>query len=132
MRALVLGVAAAVALVGAQVATASSANAAALSCTVRVPNPTQQYAAYVYTLIEVNCNKSVSFIGGYVSLYRDGTWLGSVSTYLYNTPYAYKINMVSCVPGNYYAVGYGFANLDGGAPDVAQSITSPTAAIACT
>jgi hypothetical protein len=83
-------------------------------------------------LVEVKCNQSVSFIGGYVSLYRDGTWLGNVDVYLNDRSYAYKLNLVSCVPGNYHAMGYGFANLDGGAPDFAQRTTTPTVAITCT
>jgi hypothetical protein len=123
--ALILGVAA-------TLGTAQPAAAAALSCTVRILTPTQLYTTNVYTLVEVSCNQSVSFIGGYVSLYRDGTHLGTVDVYLYNRSYAYKLNMVSCVPGNYHVMGYGFANLDGGAPDVAQRVTTPTVPITCT
>jgi hypothetical protein len=119
------------ALAGVQVATGSAANAAALSCTVAIGDPTQLYTSSVYTYVQVACNEVVSFIGGYVSLYRDSTWLGSADVYLHNTTAAYKLNLVSCVPGNYRAVGYGFANLDGGAPDVAQSITTATVAITC-
>ena len=132
MPSLVLGVATVVALAGAQVATVSTANAAALSCTVTIPNPTQLYTSSVYTYVQVSCNQVVSFIGGYVSLYRESTWLGSADVYLHNTTAAYALNLVSCVPGNYRAVGYGFADLDGGAPDVAQSITTPTVTITCT
>jgi hypothetical protein len=29
-------------------------------------------------------------------------------------------------------MGYGFANLDGGAPDITQRTTTPTVAITCT
>jgi hypothetical protein len=48
--------------------------------------------------VEVNCNQAVSFIGGYVSLYRDGTHLGSVDIYQYNSPYVYKLNTSTAVP----------------------------------
>ena len=132
VRALVLGAAAAAALATTQVATASGANAAALSCNLRIANPTQLYTSNVYTLVEVSCNQSVGYIGGYVSLYRDGTWLGSVDTYLYDMMYAYKLNMVSCVPGNYYAAGYAFANINGGSPEYDLRTTTPTVAITCT
>ena len=126
--------AAAVALVtsAAPAASASSTKASAVSCNIRIADPTQQYTSYVYTLVEVSCNQSVGYIGGYVSLYRDGTWLGSVDTYLYNRSYAYKINMVSCVPGNYFAAGFGFANIDGGSPDFTLRKTTQTVAITCT
>ncbi len=126
--------AAAVALVAstAPAASASSAKAAAVDCDIRIADPTQLYTSNVYTLVEVSCNQIVSFIGGYVSLYRDGTYLGSVDTYLYDRSYAYKLNMVSCVPGNYFAMGYGFANIDGGAPDFTLRKTTQTVAISCT
>jgi hypothetical protein len=123
--ALFLGVAAATAV-------AQPAEAAALSCTVRILPPTQLYTSSVYTLVEVNCNQSVSFIGGYVSLYRDGVHLGTVDVYLNNRSYAYKLNLVSCVPGNYHVMGYGFANLDGGAPDVAERVATAPVPITCT
>ncbi len=134
MRALALGAAAALALGGspAQAATASSASAAALNCAITITNPTQLYTTYVYAYVEVKCNQSVSFIGGYLSLYRDGTHLGYAETYQNNAAYAYKINMVSCVPGNYHVMGYGFANLDGGPPDFSQRVATTPIAITCT
>jgi hypothetical protein len=113
-------------------ASAAPAKAAALDCSIRILDPTQLYASYVYTLVEVNCNQAVSFIGGYVSLYRDGTHLGSVDIYQYNSPYVYKINMVACVPGNYHVMGYGFANLDGGAPDISKRVATTPIPITCT
>jgi opacity protein-like surface antigen len=134
MRALTLGAAAALVLGAspAQAATASGASAAALNCAITISNPTQLYTTYVYAYVEVSCNQKVSFIGGYLSLYRDGTYLAYAETYQHNLAYAYKLNMVSCVPGNYHVMGYGFANLDGGAPDFSQRVASTPIAITCT
>ncbi|MFC6080137.1 hypothetical protein [Sphaerisporangium aureirubrum] len=134
MRALALAAVATLALGGitTQPASASSAKAAALSCPIRITDPATVGGSYVYSLVEVNCNQRVSYIGGYLSLYRDGVYLGYAETYLYNTAYAYKINMVACVPGNYHVMGYGFANLDGGAPDFSLRVASTPAYISCT
>lgn len=115
-----------------QPASAASAKAAALSCPIRITDPVALYGTSVYSLVEVNCNQRVSYIGGYLSLYRDGVFLNYAETYLYNTSYAYKLNMVTCVPGNYHVMGYGFANLDGGAPDFSLRVASTPTYISCT
>ncbi|MEV0230158.1 hypothetical protein [Nonomuraea sp. NPDC050786] len=134
MRILALGTAAALVLGAspAQAATASSMSATALNCAITISNPIQLYTTSVYAYVEVSCNQKVSFIGGYLSLYRDGTYLGYAETYQSNVAYAYKINMVSCVPGNYHVMGYGFANLDGGAPDFSQRVATTPITITCT
>lgn len=129
-----MGVAAVLALSGiiSQPASASSAKAAALSCPIRVTDPVALYGLNVYSLVEVSCNQRVSYIGGYLSLYRDGVFLKYEEIYLYNTSYAYKLNMVTCVPGNYHVMGYGFANFDGGAPDFSLRVASTPTYISCT
>ncbi|GAB1817467.1 hypothetical protein [Herbidospora sp. RD11066] len=134
MRTLALCAAATLALgaPSAQAATAAGTNAAALSCGITISNPTQLYTTNVYAYVEVNCNQSVVYIGGYLSLYRDGTFLGYAETYLNNRAYAYKLNMVACVPGAYHVMGYGFANLDGGAPDFSQRVATTPISITCT
>lgn len=133
MRALASGAAAALVLAAspAQAATASGASAAALSCAITITDPTQLYTTSVYAYVEVSCNQRVSYIGGYLSLYRNGTFLAYAETYLNNTAYAYKLNMVACVPGDYHVMGYGFANLDGGAPDFSQRVATTPITITC-
>ncbi|MFC5819823.1 MULTISPECIES: hypothetical protein [Nonomuraea] len=131
-RALALGAAAALALGVSPAQAANAAGASALSCTITITNPTQLYTTNVYAYVEVSCNQKVSFIGGYLSLYRDGTFLNYAEIYQYNLAYVYKLNMVSCVPGNYHVMGYGFANLDGGAPDFSQRVATTPIAITCT
>lgn len=71
-------------------------------------------------------------VGGSVALYRDGTFLGSARVQYTNRSYAYKLNVVTCVPGNYHAMGYAYANFDGGAADIFHNVTTPTVAITCT
>ncbi|WP_326549523.1 hypothetical protein [Micromonospora sp. NBC_01813] len=103
-----------------------SLQAAAISCNIRVTTPTQQGKSYVYSLVEVSCNQIIAGVGGYLYLYRDGVSVGGVSVANRNSMYAYKVNMVSCVPGNYHAVGMAYANFDGGAADIVRNITTAT------
>ncbi|MDA0633959.1 hypothetical protein OUY22_11075 [Nonomuraea sp. MCN248] len=132
MRILTLVAAAALALGVSPAQAANATSAAALNCAITITNPTQLYTTSVYAYVEVSCNQKVSFIGGYLSLYRDGTFLNYAEIYQYNLTYVYKLNMVSCVPGNYHVMGYGFANLDGGAPDFSQRVATTPIAITCT
>lgn len=131
MRALAV-VATLAAAIGAQTVAAPSASAAALDCDIRILTPTQSAnGGAVYTLVEVYCDQTVSYLGGYVSLFRDGNHLDLVSEYRTNSSYVYKLNLVSCVPGDYHAQGYGFANLNGGQPDITKRVTTPTVAVSC-
>ncbi|MEV4458030.1 hypothetical protein [Microbispora sp. NPDC049633] len=133
MRALALGAAVALAL-GASPAQAATADnpLPVLWCDITITNPTQLYTSYVYAYVEVKCNRNVTAIGGYLSLYRDGTFLGYEEIRLYNTAYAYKLNMVSCVPGNYHVMGYGWANLNGGPHAFDKRVATTPIPITCT
>lgn len=111
-------------------AAAPSASAASFSCRMTVKAPKKAYGGVSATM-EVKCNKKAR-VGGYLSLYRNGVFL--VSKYApdnYNTDYAYVSTSTSCVSGAYHAVGYGFGNHSGGAPEFAQTITTPTVNITC-
>ncbi|MFY1697912.1 MULTISPECIES: hypothetical protein [unclassified Solwaraspora] len=130
-----LAAAAAVVVAGiapASAAPATAAKAAAIECSTRITTPVQIYTSSVYSLVEVSCNQTIAGVGGSVALYRDGTFLGSARVQYTNRSYAYKLNMVTCVPGNYHAMGYAYANFDGGAADIFDSVTTPTVAITCT
>ncbi|MCD0447434.1 hypothetical protein LO763_27845 [Glycomyces sp. A-F 0318] len=131
--------AAAITALGVQAMAAPAAQAASFDCDFNVNGPTSSSSS-VYVTAETKCNQQAAAVLARVALYRDdnggptgnGTFLDSDHVLNNNTNYAWAYaGEYPCVPGDYYAIVYGAANLDGGAPDFTWSFTTPSVTLTC-
>lgn len=131
--------AAAITTFGVQAVAAPAAQAASFDCEFNVNGPNSSRSS-IYVTADTRCNQQAAAVVARVALYRDdnggptgnGTFLDSEHVRNLNTSYAWAYAAeYPCVPGDYYAIVYGAANLDGGTAEYTWSFTTPSVTLTC-